>query len=102
MLYSDRSELYDEDGMHIRAKTPIIKEMSKFLKILGFEISVEEERKGINLHSKIDRKGNTILQRLIKENVFSSTNQNLEDIKYILQYIKQHSKVLLTLPQDLI
>ena len=96
LLYPDQAELYDNHAMHILAKTPIMEEISKILKKLVFEISYEEARFNIYLHCKIDRIGNTILQRLIKEYAITCevTSRELifKDIKYVLEYIKEYSK----------
>ncbi|MCP5378734.1 MAG: ankyrin repeat domain-containing protein [Rickettsiaceae bacterium] len=86
LLYPDQGQLYDKDGYHKFAKDEHTQELSKFLKKHGVDITIEEARFGINLHSKIDQKGNTVLQQLIKKYILFHEKEILQDIDNIIKY----------------
>lgn len=69
LIYNNRvgltsDQLYDKNGYHVLAKTDEIRKLSRIYKSLGWEISITEARKGININ-KTNEKGNTILYEII-------------------------------------
>ncbi|RTK92714.1 MAG: hypothetical protein EKK61_03040 [Rickettsiales bacterium] len=78
--------LYDNEGYHILAKDDKIRELSKIYKSIGWEINIEQARKGIDLR-QTDIKGNTILHKIIARPSFTE-NERIEKMAIIEKLIK--------------
>ncbi len=57
--------------MFLLSKDEQTKQIATLLKKYEFKISISEARLGINFYSKVDKKGNTVLQKIIKRYILS-------------------------------
>jgi ankyrin repeat protein len=97
ILYADKDmyiDRYDgggnnkviEFGHHRLAKNDKIKELSRLLHKYDFNINIAESRLGIDLYNKVDKNGNTLLQKLVKNYSLSENEEIWQEIDTLVKY----------------